>query len=300
MGVTALSTLTVRPAGPEEFDLVLELLAESIRWLRGRGLDQWSTWPNWRDKMRPALGRGDVWLLVDDGDPIGTITVEYAGDADFWTSAEMADSAAYVSKLAVRRDHAGAELGALLLAWVGDLAYRRGCSWVRLDAWKTNEHLHQYYADRGWSYLRTSPLEHRHSGALFQRPAEQLPASERGRLLELPAPTKLPSENSGRPEPDPAGNWQPHHWHQVGGLVVEHEWTGEHPPRFMPGLRYRLLRHADGRWHLEDEPQLGRWRPIGPVTVAPAWLTEGTVHVITHRDSQPCELMITEAPGVPT
>src|SRR3954468_3816417 len=171
MGVTAkttASTMTARQAKADEFDVVMSLLEESIRWLRVKGLDQWSTWEKWRTKMAPSLEGGDVWFLCDGGDLIGTVTVELRGDPDFWTPEELAESAAYVSKLAVRRDRAGHELAALLLDWASDNAYRRGCTWLRLDAWKTNEQLQAYYRDRGWTYLRTSDNPERHSGALFQ------------------------------------------------------------------------------------------------------------------------------------
>lgn len=296
MGVAALSTMTVRPAASGEFDAVFDLLGESVRWLRGQGLDQWSTWHQWRDKMRPALDRGDVWLLCAGDELIGTITVENAGDLEFWTTAELAEPAVYVSKLAVRRDLAGTELGALLLAWAGDRAYRTGATWVRLDAWKTNERLHRYYLDRGWSHLRTAPLAHRRSGALFQRYAAPLPAEDLSRLQEPSGVSVLPSTNSGRPEPDPAGNWQPDHWHQAGGLIVDYEWVGQGPAMLMPWMRYRLV-ERDGGWKLENEPtRLGYWSSVAPVVAAPFPLVTGSTYVIAHRSGKPCGLTIAEVP----
>ncbi|WP_047891196.1 GNAT family N-acetyltransferase [Micromonospora sp. RV43] len=149
----------------------MSLLTQRIQWLRDRGSDQWATWERWRTKLGPSLAAGDIWILWDDDEAIGTITVEMTGDSDFWTPAELAEPAAYVSKLAVRLDRAGEELGALLLAWAGDYAFRYGCRYVRLDAWKTNKELHNYYLARGWTYLRTSTDPRRRSGVLFQRPA---------------------------------------------------------------------------------------------------------------------------------
>ena len=165
-------TLIIRPAtNNDEFEVAMGLLTQRIQWLRDRGSDQWATWEKWRNKLIPALAAGDIWLLWDRGEAIGTVTVEFTGDPDFWTPVELAEPAAYVSKLAVRLDRAGQELGALLLAWAGDLAFHQGCRYLRLDAWKTNEGLHDYYLSRGWTYLRTSSHPGRRSGALFQRPA---------------------------------------------------------------------------------------------------------------------------------
>lgn len=168
-------TLTLRPAeNDQEFETAMGLLMQRIQWLRDRGSDQWATWEKWRSKLGPALDAGDIWILWDGDEAIGTITVEIQGDPDFWTPEELAEPAVYVSKLAVRLDRAGKELGALLLAWSGDYAARRGCRYVRLDAWKTNEKLHDYYLARGWTHLRTSTRPNRRSGALFQRPAAHM------------------------------------------------------------------------------------------------------------------------------
>ncbi|MFI6134005.1 GNAT family N-acetyltransferase [Micromonospora sp. NPDC051141] len=165
-------TLTIRPAENEdEFEIAMGLLMQRIQWLRERGSDQWVTWERWRTKLGPSLSAGDIWILWDDDEAIGTVTLEMTGDPDFWTPEELAEPAAYVSKLAVRLDRAGQELGALLLAWAGDYAFQRGSRYVRLDAWKTNDQLHAYYLSRGWTHLRTSTNPQRRSGALFQRPA---------------------------------------------------------------------------------------------------------------------------------
>ena len=63
---------------------------------------------------------------------------------------------------------AGQGLGELLLRWVIDLGAHRSVKWIRLDAWRTNERLHDFYRRTGWTYVRTVTLEHRRSGALFQ------------------------------------------------------------------------------------------------------------------------------------
>ncbi|WP_420118123.1 GNAT family N-acetyltransferase [Micromonospora sp.] len=172
--------LSIRPAeNQDEFEIAMGLLTQRIQWLRERGSDQWETWDKWRSKLGPALAAGHIWLLWDGDEAIGTITVETAGDPDFWSTAELAEPAVYVSKLAVRLDRSGQELGSLLLTWAGDYAFSQGCRYVRLDAWKTNEQLHAYYLSRGWTCLRTSTDPKRRSGTLFQRPAEPMnPRSE--------------------------------------------------------------------------------------------------------------------------
>lgn len=296
MGVTALSTLTARQARADEFDVVMELLAESIRWLRSKGLDQWSTWHQWREKMAPSLACGDVWLLCDGGDLVGTVTVELHGDPDFWTPAELAEPAAYVSKLAVRRDRAGAELGALLLEWAGDYAYRRGCRWMRLDAWKTNTQLHAYYRSRGWTYLRTSPNPRRRSGALFQSQARPLSAEGRHRIGEVPPMPTLQTSMWTQEGADAAGNWQPGHTH-AGGFTVDYPSVGERPALFAPCMRYRVREQA-GAWLLEASPAGAPWwERHGVITRADVPLTPGRTYVITHQEGEHCAMAIAETPA---
>jgi GNAT superfamily N-acetyltransferase len=288
MGVAPV--LTIRRAQPADFDTVMALLAGSTRWLRERGSDQWSTGRGFGRKVRPAIAAGNVWLLHDDDTPVGTITLDTAGDTDFWTPAELDEPSLYLSKLAVARDRAGSELGVLLLDWAADRAWRQGRTWLRLDAWKTNRRLHRYYLDRGWTYLRTSTLVHRHSGALFQRFAAPLPQGVS--VSDDAPPTMIRSANSGRWESDGAGNWMPHHTHTVPGLTVDNPWVGPTSPLLMPDARYRIRPTEDG-WVLEREPaHPGRWDRVGPVLAAPDGLLQDATVVITHVAAQPCGLAV--------
>jgi len=162
--------MTIERATAADLPEVLQLLNDAADWLHSRGLDQWPAGFN-VDRIGPMVGRHEVWLVRDGGHPVGTVTISGEADPDFWTAAESRQPAVYVSKLAISRSEAGAGLGALLLRWAVDYAARIGCDWARLDAWRTNEQLHDYYRRQGWGQLRIVSLPHRRSGALFQRPA---------------------------------------------------------------------------------------------------------------------------------
>jgi GNAT superfamily N-acetyltransferase len=169
---------TLRRATLDDQDAVWALILHTIQWLRSIGSDQWSTWRTWRGpdgKIARAITGGHMWLLLDGDDLVGTVTIEPDGDTDFWTPDELAEPALYLSKLAIRRDHAGSELGALLLAFARALAYQQGAQWVRLDAWRTNPKLHAYYTDRGWQYVRDVEQPWRNSGRLYQLPPAPMP-----------------------------------------------------------------------------------------------------------------------------
>jgi GNAT superfamily N-acetyltransferase len=162
--------MTIAPATRADLDEVLALLNDAAAWLTSKGLDQW--WygfgPN---RIGPMVDRREVWIAREDGQAAGTLTLSVEADPDFWTAQESTERAVYMSKLAIARDKAGAGLGALLLRWAVDRAARDGYAWVRLDAWRTNQELQDYYRRQGWEYLRTVSLPHRRSGALFQCPA---------------------------------------------------------------------------------------------------------------------------------
>lgn len=99
------------------------------------------------------------------GWPIATVTLSDSADPD----SGHRPSALYVHRLVVTRRLAGAGLGGALLDWAAERAHRQGYRWLRLDAWRTNKGLLNYYRRLGWTHLRTVDAPGRFSGALFQR-----------------------------------------------------------------------------------------------------------------------------------
>lgn len=290
----------VRQAGADELGTVMALLKERIEWLRARGSDQWSTWESWRVKIHPALEGGNVWLLLDGADPVGTISVEFQGDRDFWDQEECAEPAAYLSKLAIRLDHAGQELGVLLTDWASDYAYRRGCKFVRLDAWKTNEGLHAYYVDRGWKHLRTVDAPGRNSGSLFQLPVRPMRRAQRTQLQEA-LPYIVLGNTRGGPEinePDPAGNWHANHVHR-GGMRVKYT-VLENPSEAMSVdfMRYRLRNEPGAGWQLDAvDRHFTNWRYQGVVLAMDAQLNEDSTYILTHQElADDCRMVAASVP----
>jgi len=100
----------------------------------------------------------------------------------------------FISKISVVRTHAGQNVGGRLLDWAGDRAHRAGATWLRLDAWTTNEDLQAYYLRQGFAHVRTvldgSAIAGgpRVSGWLAQRPTYLV---EHGFVDETPEPELL-------------------------------------------------------------------------------------------------------------
>ena len=186
--------MIITPARPDDLQTLVDLRAEARAWLAQRGTDQWAElWPTpgaMLGKFRASIEAGQVWLVYDDGDPMGSLTLDSYCLPELWTPDECAEPARYVSKVSVRRAYAGRGIGSQLLDWAGTQAARAGARWLRLDAWTTNTNLHRYYRDHGFHHVRTV-VSDRPSGALFQRPAREVPT---------PDLTTVPSAN-GDQEP---------------------------------------------------------------------------------------------------
>ncbi|MCG8918268.1 GNAT family N-acetyltransferase [Actinokineospora sp. PR83] len=167
-----MSGFLIRPAMPTECDVVLGLLFDRALWLHQRGSDQWSRTSAWPKQMSQAIDAGHTWILFGiDQVPMATITLSTSADSDFWSAAEREAPAMYLSKLATATFVRGG-LGARVLQWAVDYAFRQGHHPVRVDVWKTAYKLHKWYESQGWTKLRTVEVPGRMSGTLFERAAE--------------------------------------------------------------------------------------------------------------------------------
>jgi hypothetical protein len=177
--------MTIERATVDELASVLQVLNEAAERVHARGLDQWPHGFD-ADRIGPYVALAEMWLVRDTGGrAVATVRVTADADPDFWGASEAAELALYVSKLA-RVPDAAPGTGELLLRWVTDHAASLGYTWVRLDAWRTNTGLHEYYRARGWDVVRTVQLPHRRSGALFQRSAR--PDPEARAMFASPRP----------------------------------------------------------------------------------------------------------------
>jgi GNAT superfamily N-acetyltransferase len=173
-------TLTFEKATPADEPVIRQLQDEAIAWLATKGTDQWqpgSMRNPRRDDDRglsPAIARGEVYLVRDSGgEVVATFTLDDYADPEFWTQDDAPSSALYVHRMVVARNAVGRGIGARILDWCAGEVALRGKEWLRIDAWRTNERLHQYYLSNGFAHVRTLMLNHRGSGALFQRPIQR-------------------------------------------------------------------------------------------------------------------------------
>lgn len=173
---------TLRLATEQHLPDVYLPILERVVWLRDQGLDQWSNWKQWPPKITSAIEQRRTYILLDGDKIAGTVSIDQEGDADFWNPEELAQPCLYLHKLATRPSYAGQELGQLMLDWARDYAYQNNLPIVRIDCWRSNPKLHQYYRKRGWQYVRTESPSHRYSGTLLQIESQAMPAAQSKRL----------------------------------------------------------------------------------------------------------------------
>lgn len=130
-------------ARTDQVDDVLSVLDEAAARLRGQGITQWPARfePSW---IEGAIRRGETWLVEVDGTIGATVTVDWSDRV--WS--DVGGSAAYLHRMAVRRQAAG--LGAVILAWAARVARQHGRDALRLDCAASNNRLRAYYEAAGF------------------------------------------------------------------------------------------------------------------------------------------------------
>jgi GNAT superfamily N-acetyltransferase len=165
-----MSAVTVRRATSADEDLVADMWVRAAADLARAGLDQWQ-YPVKRHNIRAAIAAGTCWLATDSaGAVVGTITIDRDADPTMWPPEDCPSDALYLHRMITEPAAKGAELGSALIDWSACRAAEAGCRWIRLDAWRSNPGLWNYYADRGFELVRVVP-DASGSGACFQRDA---------------------------------------------------------------------------------------------------------------------------------
>ncbi|MCX3285649.1 GNAT family N-acetyltransferase [Streptomyces sp. NEAU-H22] len=167
----------LRPAAAEDVPALMVLRAEAEGWLRTKGTDQWSdpeTGERAISKWRASIDEGRAWVVVGERDEVLATVSRGPVDRDFWTDDDRPETALYLYKLIVARAASGRQLGTRLIDWMSRLAALEGRTWVRIDTWRTNTGLHDYYERLGFEHVRTEAPSHRRSGWLAQRRAGEV------------------------------------------------------------------------------------------------------------------------------
>jgi GNAT superfamily N-acetyltransferase len=183
------TTFTIGLATVSRQPILIDLIEEAARWLRGKDTDQWAEpWPDRRgrdERIRRGLELGQTWIAWDGDVPAATMTISPRANPDVWRDKGEED-AVYVHRLVVSRAYAGLDLGGVLIDWAVQRELRtRRVEWVRVDVWTTNTDLHDYYERQGFIRCGSCPDPRYPSGALFQKAADVALKTDTSMLREL-------------------------------------------------------------------------------------------------------------------
>jgi hypothetical protein len=216
--MTSMMQIACAEPTQEHLTAILGLIEEASGWLALKDTDQWANpWPDEKardDRVLRGLQGGKTWIVWDGDIPAATVTLTPRKNAAVWSkpacTCDLAERAVFIHRLITARKYAGLELGADLIDWAGLRGQRLyGAKWIRIDVWRTNQRLHDYYMKRGFEPCGFCADPSYPSGALFQKPvsaitktsAPQFTESHGGARLGPSACPRLPvcSPDAERP-----------------------------------------------------------------------------------------------------
>ncbi len=156
--------ITVRPARPEELDLLWALVCRAVRHMNALGNPQWGADYPRRSDYAADLSRGELYAAVVDGVPAGAACINTAEAPEYaavpWTTVPPA---AVIHRMAVHPDLQGRGVGGALFAFAEAWARRGGLKSMRIDTYTLNRPMRsliqrQGFVPAGNIRLRGRPL----------------------------------------------------------------------------------------------------------------------------------------------
>lgn len=140
----------VRPAMPGDTHAVSSILFEAAAWLEQRGMGMWRSDELVPEHIARQVGEGLFVLAECHGNPAGILRFQLS-DPLFWPDQPESD-AAYVHRLAVRRQYAGGDVSSTLLSWAVERTRALGRPFLRLDCEASRPRLRAVYERFGFQH----------------------------------------------------------------------------------------------------------------------------------------------------
>jgi len=142
--------ISIRPATPDDLEEVSTVLREAARWLEETDKRMWRD-----NELLPANIAADVtaglfFIAACDGKTAGVVKFQLE-DPLFWPDVPQKESA-FVHRLAVRRQFAGAGVSSALLNWAVARAKSLGKHYLRLDCEASRPRLRAVYERFGFRH----------------------------------------------------------------------------------------------------------------------------------------------------
>ena len=144
------SEMQIRQATPQDVEIVADILKEAARWLKQVGMPLWQEGELESSRIVPDVNAGLFFLAEYSGDSAGTLKFQL-DDPVVWPDARPQD-AAYIHRLAVRRQFAGTGLSTDLLFWAVERTHALRRRFLRLDCDASRPRLRALYERFGFRY----------------------------------------------------------------------------------------------------------------------------------------------------
>jgi GNAT superfamily N-acetyltransferase len=148
----------VRLALSGDAAIVTMILNEVAAWLAARGDLMWEEGELDEARVADEIARAQFFIAERDGAPAGVVRFQLE-DRLFWPDVPQTD-AAFVHRLAVRRQFAGTGVSTALLAWSAEHARALGRRVLRLDCDAQRDKVRAVYEAFGFrlhSYRQVGP-----------------------------------------------------------------------------------------------------------------------------------------------
>lgn len=143
-------TIAIRPAGPEDTEVVSSILTEAADWLIAKGEKLWERDELDPDSVRDQVSKGMFRLALVDGLPAGCYRYQET-DEEYWGDVPHGDSA-FIHRVAVRRKFAGIGLSGAMIDAAKQEARSVGKRLLRLDCRAESEKLRAVYERQGFVF----------------------------------------------------------------------------------------------------------------------------------------------------
>jgi GNAT superfamily N-acetyltransferase len=147
--VTLRLRVTIRQAGPKDTSAIVSLLQEAAAWLTARGSVMWRDDELRERHIDEAVRQGQFFVAILDDAVVGTVKFQLE-DERFWPDLPTGE-AAYIHRLAVRRECARGLVAPVLLEWAASEARTRGRRYLRLDCEASRHRLRSVYETAGFT-----------------------------------------------------------------------------------------------------------------------------------------------------
>jgi GNAT superfamily N-acetyltransferase len=140
--------ITIRSASAADTPYVSAILTEAAQWLAQNGQVMWRDSELLPDRLAADVTEGLFFLAEQDGVPAGTLKFQLE-DPLFWPD-QPTGQAAYVHRLAVRRQFSGGGISQALLTWAVDRTRSLNRRHLRLDCEASRLKLRAIYEHFGF------------------------------------------------------------------------------------------------------------------------------------------------------